>query len=154
LVFVHDGVLYSTKKENFVVNEVKDVQFTMMDLKELKSDIKPSRILLFAAQRKDFQIVDTTKEARKDVIQIVLEETTLMYDLTEHKEIGIINNYRSLFSSKNFMQTGFKIVSPLLTPISMNEAQNFMLKPKDNDKPCAAFLQYSELDLIEMSRLR
>jgi len=151
---VHDGVLYSTKKENFVVNEVKDVQFTMMDLKELKSDIKPSRILLFAAQRKDFQIVDTTKEARKDVIQIVLEETTLMYDLTEHKEIGIINNYRSLFSSKNFMQTGFKIVSPLLTPISMNEAQNFMLKPKDNDKPCAAFLQYSELDLIEMSRLR
>jgi len=39
-------------------------------------------------------------------------------------------------------------------PISMNEAQNFMLKPKDNDKPCAAFLQYSELDLIEMSRLR
>jgi len=83
----------------------------MLDLKELKSGIKPSRILLFAAQRKDFQIVDTTKEARKDVIQIVLEETTLMYDLTEHKEIGIINNYRAFFSSKNFMQTGFKILS-------------------------------------------
>lgn len=41
----------------------------------------------------------------------------------------------------------------------MNEAKNFMLKPFEKsksklNKPCAAFLQYSELSLIEMKRLR
>jgi len=53
LVFVHDGVLYTATKENYGVNEVNDVQFTILDLKELKSGMNTQKVQLFTAQRRD-----------------------------------------------------------------------------------------------------
>jgi len=75
--------------------------------------------------------VDTTKEIRKDVIQIVLEGATLMYDLDEQKEIGFMPEYARLFTYRDFTLTGFQILGEEVTgdAIVMNEKQNFALKP-------------------------
>jgi len=59
---------------------------------------------------KEVYTFDTSKEERPNVIQIVLENSTMMFDLDEEKEIAILNDYSQLFGHDSFVQTGFKIV--------------------------------------------
>lgn len=77
----------------------------------------------------DVSNFDTTKEERLDVIQIVLKDSSLMFDLHEEKEIAILNKYHGLFGYDKFVQTGFQIVGKDATgpPITTNHKQNCLL---------------------------